>query len=235
MAIIFECDRSMSESTDLKFETQSSTSTLLLLKVTSRKSCPMFSLTYLYEKYPLIFSIVFLIAGLFVAFAGIRMYKAVLFILATFLVGFLLLTIIYQMIMSKYVDQWVFWVCLGISSLVGLTAGGMVVAYNKYCFVIAGACLGGVAGFVLYTTIFARFVDAWMVYVIVAIGAIVCAIVNYFLKDPILIAASALTGSYLFISGIGFWAGGFPSITDLYTMIQNGSYDVSYHERLTNE
>lgn len=65
-----------------------------------------------------------------------------------------------------------------------------------------------------------------MGYVIIIIGAVVCAIINWFWKDPIIIAGTAVTGSYLFVAGIGFFAGGFPSLYDLYHMIQNGSYEV---------
>ena len=65
-----------------------------------------------------------------------------------------------------------------------------------------------------------------MMYLVVALGAIVCGIINWFLKNPLLIAGTALTGSYLFVSGIGFFAGGFPSAVDLYNMVKNGSYNV---------
>ncbi len=63
-------------------------------------------------------------------------------------------------------------------------------------------------------------------YLIVALGAVACAIVNYFFKDPIIIAASAFTGSYLFVSGVSFWTKGFPSIVDIYRMIQSGAFEV---------
>lgn len=153
MAVKFVCDRSKGESDDIKFENDGTTEGYLKLVVISKKSCPMFSLTYLYSQYPSIFAIIFLGAGLFIAFVGIRMYKIVLFLLATFLVTFILVTVIYQMIMSKFVEQWAFWTCLGVSAAVGLTAGVLVVIYNKYCFVIAGACLGGIGGFFLYNMI----------------------------------------------------------------------------------
>lgn len=67
-----------------------------------------------------------------------------------------------------------------------------------------------------------------MVYVIVAVGAIVCAIINWFFRDPIVIAGTALTGAYLVVSGIGIFVGGFPSIFDLYELIKNKTYDVLF-------
>ncbi len=67
-----------------------------------------------------------------------------------------------------------------------------------------------------------------MVYVVVVVGALVCAIINWFFKDQLIIAGTALTGSYLFVSGIGLFAGDFPSIFDIYEMIKNKSYELDY-------
>ncbi len=150
MYVTLECNRKMDEDTAPNFTDAGSDECLLKLALSSKKACPIFSLTYLYQQNPLYFSLAFMVAGLFIAFVGIRLYKTVLFLLAAFLIGFLLLVIIYQMILPRYVEEWAFWVCLGISALVGLTMGGIVVAYDQQCFVLAGACLGGVASFILY-------------------------------------------------------------------------------------
>ena len=64
-----------------------------------------------------------------------------------------------------------------------------------------------------------------MVYVVVTLGAILCAIINWYMKNPLIIAGTALTGSYLVLSGIGVFAGGFPSVFDIYNMIKNNAYD----------
>ena len=70
-----------------------------------------------------------------------------------------------------------------------------------------------------------------MAYVIIGVGAVVGGIINWFWKDPIIIAGTAVTGSYLLVSGIGFFAGGFPSMNDIYQMIKNGSYEVRFWKR----
>ena len=67
-----------------------------------------------------------------------------------------------------------------------------------------------------------------MVYTIVAVGALVGAIINWFLKDELIIAGTSVTGAYLFVSGIGFFTKGFPSIFDIYEMIMNKSYEACF-------
>ena len=61
---------------------------------------------------------------------------------------------------------------------------------------------------------------------IVAAGAIICAVITYFFKDYMLILSTAVSGSYLSALGIGFIAGGFPSILEIYDMIKSGHSDV---------
>jgi len=67
-----------------------------------------------------------------------------------------------------------------------------------------------------------------MVYVIVASGAIICALINWFLKDQLIIAGTSITGSYFIVSGIGVFAGGFPSIYDMYELTKKGIYNVFF-------
>lgn len=171
MELTMTCDRDKDEN-DVRFEENGSDACTLKAAAVLRRACPIFSLTYLFEKYPYIFSLVFMGAGILITFFGLKFFKIVLFLLATFVVSFLLLTIIYQMALSKYVNMWVFWVCLGLSTLVGLTVGYFVAAYDRYCFVLAGACLGGVAGFIIYTACFASIVASVcsMVYKLVVDG-----------------------------------------------------------------
>ncbi len=60
----------------------------------------------------------------------------------------------------------------------------------------------------------------------IAGGAIICAILNWFFKDPIIILATGCTGAYLTVSGIGFFAGGFPSLTEIYNLFKDENVSV---------
>lgn len=155
------CDRDMADK-DLEFTSTTITGGDTITAVgTSRRACPIISLSYLYNKYPWAFGIGFIIFGCIFVFVGLKFYKVLLFLLAAFIVTFLLFTIIYQMIILKFsrTKPMIFWVVLGICGLVGLTVGYFAGKYNKYCFVLAGASLGGIGGFMVYSVILADKVD----------------------------------------------------------------------------
>ena len=155
------CDPNKNENDVAFTDVNTQSGCRLSAKANVRKACPIFSLTYLYGKYPNIFAIVFISCGLLFTFFGLKLYKIVLFLMTAFIVGFLVLTIVYQMIMVRFANTTVntFWFVLGIAALVGLTVGYFAASYNKYCFVVAGASLGGIGGFILYTAILSRFLD----------------------------------------------------------------------------
>jgi hypothetical protein len=149
MTLTFVCDQDAD--LDGKPEVKGSVvNNHLQATVKAKRSCASFSLTYIYQKYAYIFSIVFIAAGVFVTFFGLRLFKPVLFILTTLLITAVLLLLVYQLIMSSHTKQYLFWVVLGVSGLIGLTGAYFVTRYNGVCFVVAGGCLGGVLGFFIY-------------------------------------------------------------------------------------
>ena len=62
----------------------------------------------------------------------------------------------------------------------------------------------------------------------VAGGAIVCGLLAWCFKNTLVILSTACTGSYLVISGIAFFAGGFPSLTELYNLFKEDYLSVPY-------
>lgn len=121
-----------------------------------KSGCPFLSITYFYEKYPYIFSIVFIATGLLITFAGLRFFKTMLFILTAFAITGVLLIIIYQLIILKNKPkEYAFWVTLGISGLFGLTGGYFVAKFSTVCFVLAGGFLGAIVGFIVYNAFLA--------------------------------------------------------------------------------
>lgn len=63
-------------------------------------------------------------------------------------------------------------------------------------------------------------------YVVIVAGAIIGAILGYCFKDPILIGGTSLMGSYVFVTGIGFFIKEIPSVMDIYDLIKKGDYSV---------
>ena len=119
----------------------------------AEEACPLFSLSYFYNKYPVPFSIAFIGAGLIIAFLGYRIFNVVLFLMATFVVAFILFNLIYQIAASSITMEnfGVLWIIVGAAGIVGAIVGFFAVKFQKYCFFLAGACLGGIIGFIIYT------------------------------------------------------------------------------------
>ena len=58
-------------------------------------------------------------------------------------------------------------------------------------------------------------------YIILVSASIICIGFTYYRKDITLILNTTFIGSYLFVRGISFYAGGFPNETDIVLIIHN--------------
>eukprot|EP00826_Nyctotherus_ovalis_P058705 TRINITY_DN8095_c0_g1_i10.p1 TRINITY_DN8095_c0_g1~~TRINITY_DN8095_c0_g1_i10.p1 ORF type:complete len:223 (+),score=55.70 TRINITY_DN8095_c0_g1_i10:850-1518(+) len=170
-----------------------------------------------------------MISGLIIAFLGFRIFNVVLFLMAAFIVGFIVFNLVYQLAASSITMEkaWVVWIILGAAALIGLIVGVFAVKYQRYCFLLAGACLGGIIGFLVFTAFLSGSLKIWAMYLIIAGAALIGAALGFVFKNPILIAGSSLMGSYLFVAGIGFFIKDIPSIMDIYNMIVNGNYKLT--------
>lgn len=157
MLINITCNRNM-EKNKINFTNIGTDECSIKLKAEALEACPLFSLTYLFEKYAGIFSLVFIGVGVFVALFGEKLFHIVLFLLTTFLVAFIILMFVTEVVISSYTKDYAIWVILGISGAIGLVCGYFVVAYEEYCFALAGAFLGGVLGLFLYNLVLAKYV-----------------------------------------------------------------------------
>jgi hypothetical protein len=146
------CDKD-SSAPEFKVISPSDETHNIVITATGKEACPLFSLSYFYNKYPIPFAITFIIAGVIIAFLGFRIFNAVLFLMATFVVAFILFNVIYQLAAGSITmeNAWVIWLILGAAAIIGIIAGVLAVKFQKYCFFLAGACLGGLIAFMIYT------------------------------------------------------------------------------------
>lgn len=160
MEISILCDRTMEKGKG-KFDNSSETTDCdIKVKATANEACPYFSLMYLFKHNALIFFIIFIGAGIFVTFLGEKLFHFVLFLLTTFLVTFVILIFVTQVILSSTSPYYAFWVTLGLSGVAGITLGYFVYVYEEYCFALAGAFLGGVLGMFICNLLLAKYVSA---------------------------------------------------------------------------
>lgn len=124
-----------------------------VIQAVIQQACPLFSMTYFYSKYPLPFAIASIAIGVIIGFLGTKIFKVVVFLMATIIVTFIVFSLVYQLVLTNFtlIKSWVVWAVLGGSGLFGLVAGFFAAKYEKFSFVLSGACLGGVSGFIIYT------------------------------------------------------------------------------------
>jgi len=131
--------------------------------VKHKRACPVFSIADFYENNKVTFTIGFIIAGLFVAFLGRKLFKVALFLLGALAITTVLFLIFYQTWLIKSEDKSKgnrnTWIALGISGGIGIVVGVFLIIYERLCFFAVGGVLGGLGGFILYAAIIGQFTD----------------------------------------------------------------------------
>ena len=182
----------------------------------TKEACEKYNFYVIWQfvnDYSFIFASIIIAFGLFNCIAGNYLAKYTTFLLILF--GVVVLTfILFQFILPSGCAQWIIWVILVIGIIVGCAIGVLVFKhYKKFISFL----VGGLAGFLLGEFLFNLFgnkinINSTLVNILFIIVAIIAAILlAYWLKDIIVILATAFIGAYAFIRGISIFAGYFPS------------------------
>ena len=116
-------------------------------------ACPKFNFSYLYEKYWVPLLILYIVLGIFCTFFGNKLFKFVLFIIVFIGVTFLIFMIFYQTLLAKSskANTRNLIISLCISAVIGITAGVLIIVFNKFGFFVAGGAVGVVVSLLVYT------------------------------------------------------------------------------------
>lgn len=150
------------------------------------------------------------VIGLFVCFFGLKLYKPIFFIAGVVLTMGLILLIFYSTFLKSTTDDWVPWVVLGSSLLVGLLIGFILMKISKLgAFFLAG--WGGFClGLLIWNTFLYLTTTNNALFWTFTIGvAFICGILALIFFDHAVINASAMAGSFMVVAGIGIVAGGY--------------------------
>ena len=142
---------------------------------------------------------IFMIIGLFVCFFGRKLFKPILFIAGILLGVGLVWLISYTTFLKNDTKQWVFWLVLGISLLIGILLGYLFYKLSRIgAFIIAG--WGGYSlGLLLYNAFLYK-VNSQAFFWCFTIGCgVVAGLLALCFFEHILILATSLAGSYLAI------------------------------------
>jgi hypothetical protein len=165
---------------------------------------------------------IFLIVGVIICFLGRTLFKPVLFIAGMLLSVSLVWLIFYSTFLSSKTEQWVGWVVLACSLLLGLIIGVIFVKIVKLGAFVVGAWGGFALGILIYNA-FAYLMNSQVGFWCLCVGlALVCGVLAIIFFDHILIHATALSGSFLAVNGIGLVAGRYQNPFTLYTLKDTG-------------
>lgn len=196
-----------------------------VINFTSKVGCKSGQLSALWDWFnsnKWVMFVTFLIVGMIVCFLGRTLFKPVLFIAGVIIAVGLVMLIFYSTFLNSNTKVWVGWVVLIGAILFGLIIGCIFVKIVK----IGAFAVSAWGGFTLALLIYNAFlykmnsdVGFWCFTVGVAL---VFGVLALFFFDHILIHATALSGSFLVINGIGLVAGRYQNPFTIASEIQNG-------------
>ena len=165
---------------------------------------------------------IFLIVGAVICFLGRTLFKPVLFIAGLLLSVSLVWLIFYSTFLSSRTEQWVGWVVLACSLLLGLIIGVIFVKLVKLGVFVIAAWGGFSLGILTYNA-FGYYMHNQAGFWCLCIAfALIFGILSVCFFDHILIHATAMAGSFLVINGIGLVAGRYQNPFTLATYINSG-------------
>lgn len=161
------------------------------------------------EEWEYLFGAVFIAIGILLTFFGRKFFLAAVFIAATFIVALLLLILCYGTFLSENEEEWVGWVTLSVSIVIGLIAGALLVKFNRFAAAAVGAWAGYILGLFLNDLALWPIEEAWVFWVVNVLSALICAFLAFKFFNPAIIVGTAFIGSYALMRGISMYAGGF--------------------------
>lgn len=193
--------------------------------LTSAEVCPKFDLNALWtflENYYYLWGAMFIVGGAFFCFLGKKLFKAAIFVVTAILTVFAILLLFYTTFLKDTTENWVGWVVLVCSILIGLVAGFFVMKLERLGAALLAGWGGFLLGMMLNEMAFYK-VGSVALFWSLAIGcAIIAAVLSFFLFEHVLIIGTAFGGAYMLVRGVSMYAGGFPNEFTLISQVQAG-------------
>jgi len=120
-------------------------------------------------------------------------------------------------------EEWMLWTILVVCLIAGGLVGALLVKARKIGLAILAAWGGVTLGLLLTTTIVIE--NTYAFYGLIVLCGVVCFYAAFKTERYVIMIATAHIGAYLFVRGISFYAGGFPTEASLHSEIQSGAID----------
>jgi len=169
-----------------------------------------------------IWTALFVGIGVFLCFLGRKLFKVTIFIVAATLTVFGILLLFYTTFLKDTTENWVGWLILVCSILIGLVVGFFVTKLERLGAALIAGWGGFLGGMLLNETILFLAQATWLFWVVSIGCAIIAAVLSFFFFEHVLIIGTAFAGAYMFFRGISFYAGGFPNEFTLAEELKDG-------------
>ena len=183
----------------------------------SAGACPKIDFYFFWkiiQEYDYIFAIVIMALSLFLCILGLKFIKPAVFILTIITIILVFTVFFLQFVLPAGTKTWVLFLIIGIGIIIGLFVGIFIIRTEKYSLPIL---FGGLSGFFLGNLLFNLFgnrinAKPLLVNILFCVACmIVLAILAFIFQKFLKIFTTSFIGSYGFIRGLSFWAGGFPN------------------------
>jgi hypothetical protein len=173
-------------------------------------------------KYGSVFSILAIITGLFFTYFGRKLFMVALFLVGLVMTVFVILLVFYSTFLRAETKQWVAWVVISLSAILGVGVGFLSTMFARFGGAIIGGWGGFLLGLLLNETWLYVYGSVYLFWTINVVCALVCALLAYYIFDHAVMVSTAFMGSYFICRGISYWVGGFPSAYELVDKIKRG-------------
>jgi len=201
-------------------------------QMTSKNNCPVYSLNALWQwlqDYSYLWGAGLILIGFFLGMFGQKLFSATLFIIGTLVTVCLIWLLFYSTFLTSSTEEWVGWVVLACSIIVGLFGGYLLYKCQRLGAAVIGGWGGFLLGVVFNTTVLwaaQSEVAFWIISISCALVAAGLAFIFYY---HAVILSTGFTGAYFFVRGISLYAGGFPNEWALIEQIKAGAIShISY-------
>ena len=219
-------DRKVGQPDNYNVQLDPSNTCIELISMDAYEACPSFDMNgvisfMMDHKYA--WGAVFVLIGVIVNFFGRKAIKPTIFLITTILVSFFLMLLIYSIFSDDSRENWVDWTVLGVSLLIGAVLGFILTKFIGIGIGVLGG-FGGVSLGLLITSTF-QFQEEYMFWIIVIGCAAVFGLASLKFKDELMIFSTAILGSFLIVRGIGYYAGGYPDVFEVASLLKTGHFE----------
>lgn len=219
------CDSNVDGEADFTINEGASTDCRPVFTTTHKAGCKTGDLNGLWrfvENNSIIFGSIFIVLGLYNLILGRKLIRPTLGLIFCMLTIIVILFLFYVLLLPNDVAQWVGWLLLVISIILGGIAGFFASKLVRIGVFFLGVGAGACIGLLLNNLVFYRIGHVAVLWVLMSVIGLGLGILSFFWYNYIVIICTSILGSYLFIRGISFFAGGFPNEFTVYERISQG-------------